>query len=100
MKKIVVFFLLLFLCANAKVSAQFNVIDSFPALTSVPPYYSGQPTAVALAYYWFDQAMRTYTTYKVDSFFNAMQYSDTAKYIADAMYRVNGDNPISFFQWH
>jgi hypothetical protein len=99
MKKIVVFFLLLFLCANTKVSAQFNVIDSFPALTSVPPYYSGQPTAVALSYYWFDHAMRTNNTLTIDSFFAAMQYSDTAKYIADAIYRVTDDNPISFYQW-
>jgi hypothetical protein len=98
MKKTIAFFLLSFLF-SATLSAQTDLVFSLSRLTSVPPYYSGQPTAVALGYYWFDQAMRTYSTHKVDSFFNAMQYSDTAKYIADAIYRLTDDNPLSFYLW-
>ncbi|MGH2639966.1 MAG: hypothetical protein ACRDF4_11915 [Rhabdochlamydiaceae bacterium] len=67
--------------------------------TSVPPLYSGQPTNVATAYLWLDDAMRLYPGYEIDSFINAMTWSDTAKTIASALYQIQDDNPLSYYNW-
>jgi hypothetical protein len=104
MKKFVILLSVIFFCTTANIAlSQWddgNALEyRISRLSAAPPYYSGQPTDIVLAYYWFDQAMRTYRQPVVDSFINAMQYSDTSKYIADAIYRVTDDNPISFHLW-
>jgi hypothetical protein len=101
MKKILLFLPLLLLChATEKSIAQSTFLEyQMPRLTTLPPYYSGMPTEIALAYYWFDHAMRTNSTMEFDNFIGTMHLNDTAKYIADAVYRVCEDDPISFYLW-
>jgi hypothetical protein len=35
----------------------------------------------------------------IDSFISALQYGDTAKFLASALYQIIDDNPIAFEQW-
>jgi len=95
-------FLVLTFCSISLSYAQigYPLEYSMPEMTSVPPTYPGQPFEVSTAYYYFDLLMRTNREYSVDSFFYAMGNSDTARFIAAGIYRVNDDNPLSFFRWY
>lgn len=75
------------------------LLYSMPWDTTVPPVDSTQPVNVQTAYLWLDQAMRTYPGYRIDSFINAMTWSDTAKTIASALYQIQDDNPLAYYMW-
>jgi hypothetical protein len=67
--------------------------------TSVPPVYVGQPAEVTTGYLWLDEAMRLYPESTIESFFNALTWSDTMKTFASVFYQAQNDNPLSFFLW-
>ncbi|HZK75690.1 MAG TPA: hypothetical protein VFD13_02170 [Candidatus Kapabacteria bacterium] len=67
--------------------------------TSVPPLYPGQPPQVTTAYLWFDEAMRLYPESVIDNFIKSFAWNDTAKTIVSNLYRVEDDNPLSFYMW-
>ncbi len=103
MKKIFFFTIVLFCTFSNLAHAQWDgsnpLVYKIPKITTFPPITIGQPLDVVLTYHWFDQAMRSYTSYSIDSFLNAMQLSDTAKYIANALYRICDDDPITYHLW-
>ena len=75
------------------------LLFSMPRDTSVPPVYVGQPAQVTEGYLWLDEAMRNYPEYTIESFFNALTWSDTMKTFASVFYQAQDDNPLSFFLW-
>jgi hypothetical protein len=75
------------------------LLFSMPRDTSVPPVYFGQPPSVTTGYLWLDEAMRNYQEYQIESFFNALTWSDTMKTFASTFYQAQDDNPLSFYMW-
>jgi hypothetical protein len=72
---------------------------SIPLLTSVPPLYLGQPSDVTSAYLWADELMRTTQWFSIDKWIWNLGYDDTLKYLAEMLYEVSNDNPLSLYQW-
>ena len=70
-----------------------------PKLTSLPPLYSGQPSDVATAYLWLDNAMRSTTKNAVRTLIDSLQWGDSTKFLASRLYRMVDDNPVAFLQW-
>src|ERR1700733_8146047 len=75
------------------------LLYSMPRDTSVPPLYVGQPPTVTTGYLWLDEAMRNYSEFQIESFFNALTWSDTMKTFASVFYQADDDNPLSFYLW-
>jgi hypothetical protein len=75
------------------------LLFSMPRDTSVPPVYFGQPPTVTTGYLWLDEAMRLYPESTIESFFNALTWSDTMKTFASVIYQAQDDNPLSLFLW-
>ncbi len=75
------------------------LLFSMPRDTSVPPVYFGQPAEVTTGYLWLDGAMRLYPESTIESFFNALTWSDTMKTFASVFYQAQDDNPLSFYMW-
>jgi hypothetical protein len=71
----------------------------FPRLSTAPPLYPGQPSDIASAYLWLDELMRTTQEQPIANYINSLGYGDTLKFLAKMLYRVEDDNPISFWQW-
>jgi hypothetical protein len=72
---------------------------SIPLLTAVPPLYVGQPTDVTNAYLWADELMRTTQWFSIDRWIWNLGYDDTLTYLAEMLYEVSNDNPLSLYQW-
>lgn len=72
---------------------------SLPYLTSVPPLTDSQPPDVVTAYLWADELMRTTQMYKINNWISNLSYSDTMKTLAQTLYEVDDDNPLSLYQW-
>lgn len=75
------------------------LLYTVPRLSVDMPLYSGQPSEVSSAYYWLDSCMREYDYARMEHFFGRLGNSDTSDLIANIIYRVTDDNPLSFFQW-
>src|ERR1700733_6061362 len=75
------------------------LLYSMPRDTSVPPVYPGQPPTVTTGYLWLDEAMRNYSEFQIEGFFNALTWSDTMKTFASIFYQASDDNPLSFRLW-
>jgi hypothetical protein len=90
----------------SSVSAQYQrivgsnaLVYKLPWITIDPPVYPGQPKAVSDAYQFFDKELRQSKLNATDDFFKKMGYGDTSKYFMNAIYRVDDDNPLSFFSY-
>ncbi len=75
------------------------LLYSMPWEKTVPPVDSTQQVNVQTAYLWLDEAMRAYPEYEIDSFINALSWSDTAKTMASALYQIQDDNPLAYYMW-
>ncbi|MDP4198272.1 MAG: hypothetical protein Q8922_05145 [Bacteroidota bacterium] len=72
---------------------------SYPVLTSYPPLSTGMPLEVLIGYIYFDSLSRTMPLARIDSFFNALGYSDTLKYALKFAYEIDDYDPVSFSQY-
>lgn len=72
---------------------------SIPLLTAVPPLYVGQPSDVASAYLWADELMRTTQYYQINKWIGNLGDDDTLTFLAETLYSVSDDNPLSLYQW-
>ena len=75
------------------------LVYKLPWITTVPPIYPGQPEAVSEAYQLFDKELRLSKLNETDDFFKRMGYGDTSKCFVNMIYRVDDDNPLSFFSY-
>jgi hypothetical protein len=76
------------------------LLYSMPLDTAVPPLYTGQPTVVANAYIWLDEAFRALQEYKIENYINSFSsWNDSAKTAVSYIYQMEDDNPLSFFMW-
>lgn len=75
------------------------ILYSMPIPITSLPLYSGQPNDVSSAYLLFQHELEESNYSGTDHFFERLGYGDTSKYIANLLYRVTDDNPLSFFQW-
>ncbi len=66
---------------------------------SAPPIYPGQPSQVTTAYLWLDAALRHDNWGQISSFIDSLTWGDTAKTIAAVLYRMQDDNPVSYYLW-
>ncbi len=67
--------------------------------TSEPPVYVGQPPTVTTAYLWLDEAMRLYPESTIEHFIKMLSWNDTAQTIASNFYKMQDDDPLSFYIW-
>lgn len=76
-----------------------GLVYGLPWLTDLPPVRSNQPTEISSAYAYLDLAMRLSPAGSTNRFLTNLGWGDTAKFIADYLYRVDNDNPVFFQQW-
>lgn len=84
---------------NQRLLGSNALVYELPKITTVPPLYPGQPIDVSEAYLLFDEGLRQSNLGGTDHYFQRMGYGDTSKYIVNLIYRVDDDNPLSFFSY-
>lgn len=72
---------------------------SLPLLTTVPPLYDSQPSDVASAYLWADELMRSTQWNLINKWIGNLGHDDTMTFLAEMLYKVSDDNPLSLYQW-
>jgi hypothetical protein len=72
---------------------------SLPVLTAMPPVSDSMPSGIITDYLWADELMRTTTSSSITKYIYSLGYGDTLKYLAELLYTVDDNNPLSFYQW-
>src|ERR1700733_13086879 len=69
---------------------------NLPQPTSAPPLYLGQPTDIATAYLWLNVLMISSNGSAINKYIDNLSYGDTLKFLAEMLYSIEDDNPVSF----